>query len=74
MTAHFSSDYRRYLGVVTEREVIVLVDVSSSMLSHLPEVKEALSLLLKNMPVKMKRSVSAMCHHIPGICVITSYN
>ena len=48
--------YRKYLGAICEKEVIVLVDVSSSVTMYLPEIKEAMTSLLDNMPIKIRRS------------------
>lgn len=45
----------KYLGVVLEREVIFLLDVSSSMSAHLEEMKEGLCLQLNNMSSKTKK-------------------
>jgi len=49
--------YRRFLGVICEKEVMLLLDTSSSMAMHLPEIKEAMTSLFSNMPTKIRRLV-----------------
>lgn len=48
-------DYRQYLGVVCDKEVVLLVDMSSSMSTHLSIIQQALISFLNDIPKKTKR-------------------
>ena len=55
-----TSEQNKYFGVVTERKVVFLLDVSSSMTAYLEEVKEGLTTLLNHLPPKTKRYYQAI--------------
>ena len=50
-----NADKHKYFGAVLESKVILVLDASSSMVTHWPEVKSGVTKLICNFPPHIKR-------------------
>lgn len=55
LVASLLSGENRYFGTILEREVVFLLDVSTSMTRHLEEIKEGLAVRFSKLPPKTKK-------------------